>query len=926
MGQDTRTTVDISSALSISPLDLLHGVQAGIIALDSEWQLLFVNQWFADQVGKPSHQLLGSSLADLLTPDGRAEAKRALDPLFAQGQPAHWQASVWVDGQEKMVAEFDARPVYQGATIAAAQVTCQDVSSHHKALAEGDLHHQNLERQQREMMALYSIGVSCALSLSVDELLHLIYAQLEPLFAFTRFSIALYEPQGDQISIALNIRGGQPTATAQWRLSEDEGPLGYVIDSAKPLLIADWPRERHNLSFGEGRYIEPDTRSLLSVPLVGKEGVLGAVCLQSDQANAFGKADQRCLYAIADQATMAIENARLQEQTEQQLRELQQANREMQALQDLSSVLQSSLDSHSVFSSIVNGIAELLGYDPVILAVTEKESQDLVVRAVATERKPKASAERHLELMQHELRISQKRKESLIIRAAQEARLTIADSMYELFRPAIDEQTARDIQQALHILKLVTLPLLTRGRLVGSLIAGTREDAITERECAMLNAFASQSAIAIENAQLYETEREIAVENAALYERVNQQLDEVSTLYMLANQVSSSLNLDMVLDSIVDILKRVLGCRGCCIFLLDKSSEWLDIRASSGIRPHWQREARLRLGEGVSGRVALEAQPLYIQDAHQDPQFIFFDTAVRSLLVVPLIYKGAVIGTLNVDDDQPGAFDEDIVHFLSIAASQAAAAIHNATLYEDLKESDRLKSEFVQNMSHEMRTPLTFVKGYAELLLDGPLGPLNAKQRESLQIVSDRANKLVRLVGDILSLQQVERGEFQFTALSMAEIARGPLQGAQMAATQAGISLGEEFEPDLPLAWGDRTRLDQVFDNLIDNAIKFSPDGGTITVRLQRAGGFVRADVVDQGIGIEKDQLDRIFDRFYQVDGSSKRRFSGTGLGLAIVKEIVQAHGGQISVTSQPGKGSTFTFTIPIARDQSQQASWRKGR
>ena len=127
------------------------------------------------------------------------------------------------------------------------------------------------------------------------------------------------------------------------------------------------------------------------------------------------------------------------------------------------------------------------------------------------------------------------------------------------------------------------------------------------------------------------------------------------------------------------------------------------------------------------------------------------------------------------------------------------------------------------------------------------------------------------------------------------------------------MTLVEDFEPELPPVWGDRHRLDQVFANLIQNAIKFSPNGGTITVRLRSQEGFVRAEVSDQGIGIPADQLTKVFERFYQVDGSSKRRFGGTGLGLAIVQETVAIHGGLVTVQSQVNVGSTFSFTIPFA-------------
>jgi signal transduction histidine kinase len=162
-------------------------------------------------------------------------------------------------------------------------------------------------------------------------------------------------------------------------------------------------------------------------------------------------------------------------------------------------------------------------------------------------------------------------------------------------------------------------------------------------------------------------------------------------------------------------------------------------------------------------------------------------------------------------------------------------------------------------------------------------------------------------------------GELHFAPVSLDEVARAPLRAAQATARQVGLTLIEDFDSDLRLVWGDRLRLDQIFDNLIGNAIKFTPQPGcTITVRLRNEGDYVRAEVIDQGIGIAPDQQTKIFDRFYQVDGSTTRRFGGTGLGLAIVKEIVDTHGGTISVKSELGVGSTFSFTVPVAPSDSE--------
>jgi signal transduction histidine kinase len=308
------------------------------------------------------------------------------------------------------------------------------------------------------------------------------------------------------------------------------------------------------------------------------------------------------------------------------------------------------------------------------------------------------------------------------------------------------------------------------------------------------------------------------------------------------------------------------------------------------------------------------------------PDLDYFDPEINSLLVVPLFVRNQVIGLLALDDTRANAFGDEI-RLLTIVAAQAAVAIENAQLYESLqvsyhdlesafkalRELDRMKSELVQNISHELRTPLTFVRGYVELLQDGEMGDLNEEQKTAVDIVANKASLLSRLVDDIVTLQNT-REQVQLRALSLAGVGRTALRAAQVSADEAEVALCDEIPADLPPVLGDEQRLTQVLDNLLSNALKFSDPGGTVTVRMCEEGGFIRTEVEDQGVGIPADKLPHVFERFYQVDGSTTRRFGGTGLGLAIVKQIVETHGGQVGAWSKQNEGSCFYFTIPIAR------------
>jgi signal transduction histidine kinase len=239
-------------------------------------------------------------------------------------------------------------------------------------------------------------------------------------------------------------------------------------------------------------------------------------------------------------------------------------------------------------------------------------------------------------------------------------------------------------------------------------------------------------------------------------------------------------------------------------------------------------------------------------------------------------------------------------------------AIKLEQMLKELRELNQHKAEYAQNVSHELRMPLTFVKAYVQLMLDEAMGELTDDMRQTLNVVSQRTETVIRLVNDMISLEKVEVGIMEFEPTSLADVASTAVRGAAVTANKADLQLTLETDDNLPLVNADPGRLGQVFDNLLGNAIKFSPEGGVISVRVFRDGNFIRTDVKDQGIGIPADKLDRIFDRFYQVDGSTTRRFGGTGLGLAIAKSIIEAHGGQVTVTSELHVGSTFSFLLPI--------------
>jgi signal transduction histidine kinase len=299
---------------------------------------------------------------------------------------------------------------------------------------------------------------------------------------------------------------------------------------------------------------------------------------------------------------------------------------------------------------------------------------------------------------------------------------------------------------------------------------------------------------------------------------------------------------------------------------------------------------------------------------------VFDRHGYRSLLGVPLLFEHQIVGVLAVWGGEPELFAQDIVDLLQTLATQSVLAIQNARLFREiadksqqLETASRHKSEFLANMSHELRTPLNAVIGFSEVLAEGMFGEVNDKQAEYLKDILESGRHLLSLINDILDLSKVEAGRME---LDRAEFdLPGAIDTALLLvrerAGRKGIEVGRTIDERLGIVSADERKVKQVLLNLLSNAVKFTAEGGRIDVRAEARDGTVEIAVTDTGVGIAPADQDAVFEEFRQV-GPSAKRVEGTGLGLALSRKFIELHGGRIWVTSELGRGSTFTFTLPI--------------
>jgi signal transduction histidine kinase len=293
----------------------------------------------------------------------------------------------------------------------------------------------------------------------------------------------------------------------------------------------------------------------------------------------------------------------------------------------------------------------------------------------------------------------------------------------------------------------------------------------------------------------------------------------------------------------------------------------------------------------------------------------------RSIVAVPLVAGDETLGVLNVQDDRPNHFGPTDLNVLSTLSGQVSTALQNAAFVKEiqstsqrLRETARIKDRFMSSMSHELRTPLNSIIGFSEVLSMGISGELPAEAQEDVQAIFENGQHLLGIINDLLDLAKIESGTLALhpEPIEIAKLFDEVKTNNAGLLVDKAVEMRVQVEDDLPLLQADPIRVNQVLNNLVSNAAKFT-DAGSITLRAYRDDDWVCLEVQDTGAGISADNLEKIFERFQQTDDDHARSAKGTGLGLDITRQLVELHGGTIAVRSQPGEGSTFRVRLPIA-------------
>lgn len=732
--------------------------------------------------------------------------------------------------------------------------------------------------------------VSLAISrLDLTSVLEVVYRKISSLMDTSSFFIGLYDAETEKVHIVGSYEHGVRIPDAMQ--PAEEGLAGLVLHTGARLIIHDSevePLPEVGIIDGE------KPRSLLMFPLLAQEKPVGVISVQSYRPHAYTQSDIALLETMAGSVATAIDNAQLYDATADQLIALE-------TLHQMSLQLASVQDRERVAELILDAVLELFGPAEVCLYLSGDPSQEPALWEGCLSR---GDGQR-------------------TIRQGNPATGFLANQIAETGQPVVLHDVgvppgiARARQRPTQA--LAGYPLARGGATLGALVL------LYDRPHFF-------RATTLRTLELLCMQAATALENAYYYQRLRGRLDEVSALHDLAREVSNTDSLDEMLRLVTQRIRDVYDCHSASIALYDPASNQIVTRTAVGISADHLAQARFAPGEFVAGHVVATGEVVYVADTRTEARFRVIDPDIRSLLAVPLKAHDQVIGSMSIDSASPEAFTPDHERLLTIAGGQLAAAIETLRLLEEARERaaqldeanktlravDALRDELVQNVSHELRSPLALIKGYVGLMRDGELGAVTADQIGALDTIESKAESISRLINDILSLETIQRGTLTLGPVDMAALAEQAVRSARLVHAGHNFELVCELVNGASVVEGDNGRLTQVIDNLLGNAVKFSLPGSTVTVRLRPGPDAcaVTLDVADEGIGIPADKLAHIFERFYQVDHGERGHRGGAGLGLSIVQRILEAHGGTIAVSSTEGQGSVFTCTLPLVCDE----------
>jgi len=694
--------------------------------------------------------------------------------------------------------------------------------------------------------------------------------------------------------------------------------LGRAVATKDIVHIADYAedaiyKEQHHpaaVALGE----LGGARTYLVVPMLKDREIAGAIAIYRQQVRPFGDKQIELVKNFASQAVIAIENTRLLNELRQRTTDLTESLEQQTAIGEILRVISNSpSDVQPVLASVAEHAAHICEAQFANIVIVENDILRVAVRFGEVGR-PVGE--------QIPLDRSTIAGRSIIdMRPIQIADLQLAGAEFALGRQYATEIGYRTV---------LGMPLMKEGRALGSIVILRTEVRPFEQEhVALLSTFADQAAIAIENVRLFEAEQQRSQE---LNESLQQQTATADVLKVISR---STFDLQAVLQTLVESAARFCVADKAHI-IREKNGGFYTAEAYGYSREFmdYAKNILIKAERGsASGRALAEGRVVHIADVKTDPEYTLLEAQrlgdYRTTLCVPMLREGVPIGVLTLTRSEVQPFTDKQIELVTTFADQAAIAIENVRLFDEiqdksrqLEEASQHKSQFLANMSHELRTPLNAILGYTELMADGAYGEPSEKMLGILKRLEANGRHLLGLINDVLDLSKIEAGQLvlELSDYSVQDIAQTVRSTLEPLAADKKLAFKVDVALKLPSGRGDGRRLTQVLINLVGNAIKFT-DAGEVAIKAEANNGSFQVSVRDTGPGISAADQAKLFQEFQQADNAITKKKGGTGLGLAISKRIIEMHGGKIWVESQVGQGSTFAFSLPMIVERQPEAT-----